>query len=295
MSSVQYCAIILAHNSGPDLKACLNHLVAAVDAKNILVGDNASMDGCADDMPDGIEVIRFDKNLGYCAGMNRLMAAAARRGANYFLSLNPDVRISKDSLNILAGALGDKQDVIAYPRVLRDEQPEVLDGAWGEVTWRHLAVRMCGEGRQDGEAWRRHAHVLSGHGCCFFARLKPLIDIGGFDEKFFAYQEEAELGLRLRNAGLKVVYAGGAEVLHRGPHGDDAKMRQKLYYLARNSVLLVMKHGDIFSKMKFSLFVSVAGLLYYAPKSVFGCSISRAALRGWRDGFAGRTGGTWSI
>ncbi len=289
MSLDKCCALILAHNSGGDVAECVANLLEIFDAKDIIVGDNASTDGCAENLPNEVEVVRFQENIGYCAGTNRLMEIAAKKGAEYILSLNPDARIDKENYVKLTDALKSEGEFIAYPRVLRAGDSGILDGAWSEITWRHLALRMVGEGEKDGPAWRVRRNVVSGHGCCFFARLRNMDDLRGFDEEFFAYQEEADLGLRAAKKGLKIVYEGRAEVKHRGPLDDDAKKELKAYYLARNSVLLVQKHGRAFVKIKFAAFCAIA-FAFYSIKAFAGDSASRNSLAGWRDGLAGHRG-----
>lgn len=277
-------AVVLAHNPGPIIARCLDVLLLYFPPERIIVGDNGTSDGSLSALPNTIRIERFGRNLGYCAGTNRLFRLAQETGAEIALSVNPDATIEEEDANKLISSLKDADVAMAHPRILREGKPGVLDGAYGEITWRHFAVRMLGEGAPDGAPWDSKRLVAFGHGACYAANLRACLEVGGFDEDFFAYQDEADLGLRLKKRGYLVSYVASAKARHLGPSGDGEKLKLKRYFLARNSVLLVRKHGLPSQKLKFLLWLTAAGVLLYLPRALLGDRQARMALAGWYDG-----------
>lgn len=266
-------ALVVAYDDPAEVRACTASLARFLDSSAIFVFDNG---------PGG------EGNIGYCAAMNRLIADARDAGYAYGLAINPDARIDVRSLRVLVAALeADAKIAIAHPKVYRRHQARVLDGAWLELTWRHLATRFAGEGEPDGARWSVRRRVLAGHGCCALLRLDAVTGEGGYDETFFAYQDEVDLGVRLARAGLSVVYEPRAVATHAGPTFDAGREGRKAYFLARNSVLLYRKHARGLDRAKF-LFWMVMGGIYHGARSLAGDARSRLIREGWRDGFASR-------
>ncbi|MCC6158059.1 MAG: glycosyltransferase family 2 protein [Deltaproteobacteria bacterium] len=267
-------ALLVAYDDPAEVRACTASLAGVLDARSIFVFDNSPTS-------DG-------GNIGYCAAMNRLIATAREAGFAYGLAINPDARIDAGSLGVLVAALErDPQIAIAHPKVFRRHQASVLDGSWLELTWRHLATRFAGEGAPDGARWSVPRRVLAGHGCCALVRLDAVSREGGYDEAFFAYQDEVDLGLRLARAGLSVLYEPRAAATHAGPTFDARREALKAYFLARNSVLLYRKHARGWDRAKF-FFWMVMGGIYHGARALGGDTRSRRICEGWRDGFASR-------
>ncbi len=267
-------ALMVAYDDPAEVRVCVESLAQFLDSRAVFVHDNS---------PSG-----EGGNIGYCAAMNRLIDSARAAGFAYGLAINPDARIDAASLGALVAAMDeDAKIAIAHPKVVRRHQARVIDGAWLELTWRHLATRFVGEGEADAARLCVPRHVLAGHGCCALLRLDALAREGGYDEAFFAYQDEVELGLRLARAGHLVLYEPRAVATHAGPAFDAPRETLKAYFLARNSVLLYRKHARGTGRVKF-LFWMVMGGIYHGARAVAGDARSRAICEGWRDGFASR-------
>ncbi|MCB9478249.1 MAG: glycosyltransferase family 2 protein [Deltaproteobacteria bacterium] len=291
-------AIVLAYNSGEDLGLCVGHLLGFFPAERILVVDNASTDDCTQGVPEDVYVERLEKNLGFCGGTNRLLRLARERGAAFALSINPDARVEEEDVRVLMHTARDRCVALAHPRVLREDDPATLDGAWMKLTWRHRAVQLVGEGMPDGVPYHRPRRVDGGHGACFLARVDPVLEVGGFNEDLFAYQDEVELTIRLRRKGYVAAYNPQAKALHRGPRLDAKKRENKAYYLARNSALMMRRYADPWQKVKFHVFLALARWFVDGPKAARGDAESQAALEGWEHGLSGLTGprpGTWVV
>lgn len=240
--------IIVSWNVWPLLAGCLRALEAASrplpgaaqvrafgppDATatlEVIVVDNASQDATVTEFPAAfpwVQLIRSDENLGFTRG-NNLGYAASRGRCIYFL--NPDTEPVGDSLWLLYAALLAADDVAMVGPQLR-----YGDGAW-QSSRRRLPTRLTGFfestwlGRAwPGNPWARRLHMAGwpatfAHdvdwlvGAALLCRRAALeqvrIAAGPFDERFFMYSEEMDLGCRLRAAGWRVRYIPAAVVIH---------------------------------------------------------------------------------
>jgi GT2 family glycosyltransferase len=234
--------VIVNWNRRELLRACLQSLrrqegSAAIET---IVVDNGSTDGSAEmaDAEFGARVIRNRENRGFCAANNQGIAAAA--GA-FIALLNNDAEADPGWVAALHAACASAPDVgMAASKILEWEDPRRIDKA-GHLIFPDGQNRGRGTGQWDRGQYDREEEVLWPDGCAAMYRKEMLDAIGGFDEDFFAYGDDAELGLRARIAGWRAVYTPRAVVRHhRGSTmGKDSARRLEL--IERNRVLLAFK------------------------------------------------------
>jgi GT2 family glycosyltransferase len=210
-----------------------------VDFETIVV-DNGSTDGSAElaETEFGARVIRNADNRGYCAANNQGIAVA--RG-EFIALLNNDAEAEPGWLTALVRACSKREDIgMAASKVLVWEDPRRIDKA-GHLIFPDGQNRGRGTGALDCGQFDREEEVLWPDGCAALYRKQMLDGIGGFDEDFFAYGDDAELGLRARIAGWRCLYTPEAVVRHhRGATlGRDSAWRLEL--IERNRLLLAMK------------------------------------------------------
>ena len=210
-----------------------------VDFETIVV-DNGSTDGSAElaETEFGARVIRNAENRGYCAANNQGMAAA--RG-EFIALLNNDAEAAPGWLAALVRACSKRDNIgMAASKILMWEDPRRIDKA-GHLIFPDGQNRGRGTGALDRGQFDREEEVLWPDGCAAIYRKKMLDGIGGLDEDFFAYGDDAELGLRARIAGWRCLYTPEAVVRHhRGATlGKDSAWRLEL--IERNRVLLAVK------------------------------------------------------
>ncbi len=223
------------------LRACLESLARQRDTGfEVIVVDNGSTDGSAGMAGDefGARVIRNTENRGFCAANNQGIAIA--RG-EFIALLNNDAEAEPGWLAEMLRACASRPDVgMAACKVLVWQDPRRIDKA-GHLIFPDGQNRGRGSGALDCGQFDREEEVLWPDGCAAMYRRTMLDQIGGFDEDFFAYGDDAELGLRARVAGWKCIYTPRAVVRHhRGATmGKDSARRLQL--IERNRVLLALK------------------------------------------------------
>ena len=186
----------------------------------------------------GARVIRNRENRGFCAANNQGIAAA--RG-EFVALLNNDAEAEPDWLAELQRACASRPEVgMAASKVLVWEDPARIDKV-GHLMFPDGQNRGRGSGALDRGQFDREEEVLWPDGCAAMYRKPMLDEIGGFDEDFFAYGDDAELGLRARIAGWLCL-------IRRAPWcGTIAAprwgriRRWRLQLIERNRVLLAVK------------------------------------------------------
>ncbi len=223
------------------LRACLLSLQRQTGvAFETIVVDNGSTDGSADmaETEFGARVIRNAENRGFCAANNQGIACA--RG-EFIALLNNDAEAEPGWLAALHEACSRAPDVgMAASKVLVWEEPGRIDKV-GHLIFPDGQNRGRGSGASDRGQFDREEEVLWPDGCAAMYRKSMLDQIGGFDEDFFAYGDDAELGLRARIAGWKCIYTPRAVVRHHRGSTMGKGSPGRLELIERNRVLLALK------------------------------------------------------
>lgn len=245
-------AIIINYNGGELLKRALSSLEAELaslgKSSEIIVVDNASTDDSifliSKAFPQ-VRIISLPQNLGFAKAANQ--GAKASFG-QYLLFLNNDVEIKPGSLSKLIAFLTAHSDyALVAPAVFNPDGSFQLSfgfdlNLFTEFFLKYLAQRYYAlVYRFLPSKMAREIEWASG--VAFLMRRKAFFEIGGFDERYFLYIEDADLGLRLRRAGYKIRYLPEAKIIHhRGAVASkyprlalvEAKKGQLLYYSLHN-------------------------------------------------------------
>ncbi len=228
------------------LKACLESLAAQRHSSfEVTVVDNGSHDGSVemiqeirDTFPRPLHLISNIQNRGFCAANNQ---AIAQSRAEFIALLNNDAEAEPDWLTSLHEVILQSADVgMAASKVLVWEDPTRIDKV-GHLIYPDGQNRGRGSGQLDRGQFDRIEEVLWPDGCAAMYRRAMLDEIGGFDEDFFAYADDAELGLRGRIAGWRCLYAPGAVVRHHRGASLGLGSARRLTLIERNRVLLAVK------------------------------------------------------
>ncbi len=233
--------IIVNWNRRELLRASLESLRRQTAAGfETIVVDNGSSDGSVDmaEREFGCRVIRNAENRGFCAANNQGIAAA--RG-DFVALLNNDAEAETGWLAALRSAFDERPEIgMAASKIVVWEDPKRIDKA-GHLIYPDGQNRGRGTGAIDNGQFDRIEECLWPDGCAAMYRKRMLDEIGGFDEDFFAYADDAELGLRARIAGWRCLYVPDAVVRHHRGATLGLGSARRLVLIERNRVLLAAK------------------------------------------------------
>ena len=185
----------------------------------------------------GVRVITNDSNVGYGAAVNQ----AIRESRSTFIAvLNDDAIADPRWLEALHQAVEARPDVGMCASQVRLAGDGRLDSAG-------MLVCLDGSSKQRGHleapaAFSRKQEALLPSGSAAFYRREMLDEIGLFDESFFLYCEDTDLGLRARWAAWECLYVPDAVVEHRYSHSAGQASALKAYYVERNRLFLAVKN-----------------------------------------------------
>jgi GT2 family glycosyltransferase len=246
---------ILSWNGRQHLETCLAALAEQHDPGvpwEIVVFDNGSTDGTADWLrrtwPESrrprVRLIESPVNLGFCGGNNRLAEAT---GADALALLNNDTRPEPGWLAALVDALAAAPpDVAAVSGKIVDWEGERLDFARGLMTFDGHAFQLdfrrpLGRARVP-KAGDELAFACGGN---LLIRRSSFLEAGGFDESYFAYLEDVDLGWRLWSGGERVTFAPDAVIHHRSSATSDLLgLYNRGFLFERNAFLTAYKNYE---------------------------------------------------
>jgi GT2 family glycosyltransferase len=244
--------IVVNWNRRDLLEACLRSLQSqqGVDLRNleVIVVDNGSADGSVQMVErfsrasGGLvtRLIRNDENRGFCAANNQGIRAVNPE-CEWIAVLNNDAEADPYWVAALHRAIAPRPDVgMAASKILVFENPGRIDKA-GHLIFLDGQNRGRGSGEIDRGQYDRLEETAWPDGCAAMYRKSMLDAIGGFDEDFFAYADDAELGLRARIAGWNCLYVPDAVVRHHRGASLGLQSARRLELIERNRVLLAVK------------------------------------------------------
>jgi GT2 family glycosyltransferase len=233
--------IVVNYNSGRLLAECLKWLLEdRKDSDIIVIVDNASSDGSICDIPQGpnVHVLSQTENLGFAAANN--IALDHLHDVDLIMTLNPDAFIRAGCLTSLfeAAERHPEYDSFACRMMSTDT---VLDGAGDSYHFTGLVWRNR-YGRNLREEDLVEREVFSPCAGAALYRRTVLDEVGGFDESFFCYVEDVDLGYRMRLAGMRCLYLPDAVVDHLGSAISNKYPGFAVYHGHRNLVWTFLKN-----------------------------------------------------
>jgi len=234
-----FSLIVLAYNSGKYLDRCLEALIA-FDTE-IICADNGSSDGTdftrlAAQFP-GVKFHLHGENLGFAAGNNRAAAGASGEWLGF---INPDAFADAQWLEAMRNAIAGDPDARLFTSLQLDAaDPSRMDGAGDAMTFFGFPYRM---GFGQPVRALSPAGVFSPCGAAFVIHRDLWRRLGGFDERFFTYCEDADLGFRAQLLGHACRFVPQARVAHVGSASTSVRSDFALYHGYRNRVWLYLKN-----------------------------------------------------
>ena len=242
---VHISVVLVTWNSAATLARCLDCLAAQTrkDFEVVLV-DNGSTDGCLDEVESRwpgltLRVECLELNRGFAVANN--IGARLARG-KWLALLNSDAFPEPNWLEqLLQAAENNLEFTFFASRQIQANANSLLDGAGDAFHVSGLAWRQY-FGFPVDQYGLKSVEVFSPCAAAALYSRQAFLDVGGFDEDFFSYFEDVDLGFRLRLQGHRCLYVSGAVVYHIGSATLGAKSDFALYHIHRNFVWLFVQN-----------------------------------------------------
>jgi len=236
-------SVIIANLNGEEyLSDCLQSLSSQTFRDfEVIVVDNGSADGSLGllkkDFP-WVGVIALEKNTGFARGNNIGFEASS---AEYVATLNNDTIADRRWLEALyEAAKTDRTIGMVASKIFLGREGREMDSA-GMLIYPDGMSRQRGHGEEDNGQFDGVREVLFPSACAALYRREMLDEIGFFDEDFFSYCEDTDLGLRGRLAGWKAVLAPEAVVRHLYSQTGGRYSEFKAIHVERNHFWVLLK------------------------------------------------------
>jgi GT2 family glycosyltransferase len=219
------------------LAGCLRALDAQTFERfEVVVVDNS---GTSRVHPESgrVRVIANAHNVGFGSAVNQAIRSS---DAPYVAALNDDAEADPVWLEKLVAAAEARPRAGMFASEVRLAESGMLDSA-GMLIAADGSSKQRGHG-QPPENFAKLHDALCPSGSAALYRRKMLDEVGLFDEKFFLYCEDTDLGLRARRAGWECAYVAGATVRHRYSHSAGRASPLKAYYVERNRLYTAVKN-----------------------------------------------------
>lgn len=276
MGQPSVAIVILNWNGKHHLEKFLPSVLATTYANYyVIVADNGSNDDSISYLKENypqIDIIILEKNYGFARGYND---ALQQVGADYYMLLNSDVEVQRNWLQPMVEVLEKEPNAVAcQPKILAFKNRNLFEYAGGAGGWLDLYGYPFARGRifdiceEDKGQFDKTEEVFWASGAAMLIKSEVYHQLKGFDEYFFAHQEEIDLCWRIHLAGYKIFCCPQSVIYHVGggtlPRGNS----KKTFLNFRNNQILLAKNlpwSEKWWKIPFRLWLdqvsAVKGLL----------------------------------
>lgn len=219
------------------------------DLADVYVADNASTDASINFVKRNFPLVKIvvnKENGGYAKGYND---ALKHIKADVYCLINSDIEVTKNWLPPILNVFKTEENTaIIQPKLLdyKDKTKFEYAGAAGGFIdlfgYPYCRGRIFNHLETDNGQFNDFANIFWASGACLFIRSSVFHQLNGFDEDYFAHQEEIDLCWRAQNEGYQIKYVGASEVYHVGGATLQESNPHKTYLNFRNSLLTVLKN-----------------------------------------------------
>jgi GT2 family glycosyltransferase len=249
--------VILNWNGRNFLEQFLPSVMASTYARfEVIVADNGSTDESIPFLQQtypGIRLILLDKNYGFARGYNEALKQVT---ADYYILLNSDVEVPPGWIEPMVHLMKGNDGIGAcQPKILSYKQPQLFEYAGAAGGWLDKYGYPFAKGRifdiceEDHGQYDKAEPIFWASGAALFIRASVFHEMKGFDEYFFAHQEEIDLCWRIQLAGYRIYSCPASAVYHVGggtlPRGNS----KKTYLNFRNNHIMLSKNLPLGRKL----------------------------------------------
>jgi len=274
---MKIATILVNYFGAKDTALCIESLENSDEPVSIVVVDNSPNDpelGAVLECHLDVHLIKAPENLGFGRGNNLGIDWVLENTDSEFIFIfNNDATVKPDTIGHLVQAMEEHPEAaIVSPRIVFSESPEILWYGGGEVDWKRGGGKVPGVlGISDAPLAMQARHVSFATGCAMFFRREVLAEQKGFDPRFFMYEEDLELSLRVQKSGWKLWYNPSALVYHVGQGSQRKKgscfisrfspknpnLTFLVYEGVKNTFLNMDMHADSLNRIIFYFFYPI--------------------------------------
>ena len=260
---MRYCLNIIVLNSLPSVAVVILNwngkhflekflpsvLASQYDTLSVIVADNASTDDSLSFLRKNYPQVRIllsDTNEGFSKGYN---SALRRVEADYYVLLNSDVEVSEGWIEPVISLMeSDKKIAACQPKILSFDKKDQFEYAGAAGGWIDSLGYPFTRGRifetceKDTGQYNTIREIFWATGASLFIRASVFHEMNGFDEYFFAHQEEIDLCWRMQRAGYKIYAEPSSKVYHVGGGTLPMGNRKKVFLNFRNNLVMMVKN-----------------------------------------------------
>ncbi|KKS63936.1 MAG: Glycosyl transferase family 2 [Candidatus Collierbacteria bacterium GW2011_GWF2_42_51] len=206
-------------------------------------------------------------NIGFAAGNNLGFKKALEDECDLIVLINNDTIVPEDLiLKILASPIIYFAKGFEFEsKYKKDELGKVIWYGGGEYDWnnvyaKHLGVNEVDKGQYDGQ---RETDFITG--CLFITKAEVLEKVGLFDERYYLYFEDSDLGLRIKKAGYKLIFDSNINLWHKVAQSSGIGSPLNDYFLTRNRLVFGMDYAR--TRTKIALMKEAVKKLFVGTKA----------------------------
>ena len=228
-----------------------------------------------------LQIVRSEVNLGFTGGNN---LGIERARGDYFFIVNNDTELTPALLETLLQPFAENERIgVVCPKIYFFDQPRHVQYAgYNAMNMFTGTATLVGYNQPDSEQYNTPGPTNFAHGCAMLVSKEVINKVGRFAERFFLYYEELDWSQRILDAGFIIYYQPSATILHKESVSVGRNSPLRTYYMTRNRILFVRRHGSWFQRLVFYAFFAAFVLPKHVLSYIFTGQFihARAFLRG---------------
>ena len=251
---IDIAVVILNWNGQKWLEKFLPTVIEKSSMAHIYIADNASTDDSVSLIENNfpsVKIIQNQLNEGYAKGYNDALKDLKEK---YFVLLNSDIEVTDNWIEPIINLMEENPNISAcQPKILDYNNKDSFEyaGASGgyidNLGYPFTRGRIFDEIEPDNNQYDDVKEIFWASGACFFIRADHFNEVNGFDNDFFAHQEEIDLCWRLNIKGYQIMVHPRSVVYHVGGGTLDDSSPLKTYLNFRNNLFMLTKNLNFFS------------------------------------------------
>ena len=251
---IDIAVVILNWNGQKWLEKFLPTVIEKSSMANIYIADNASTDNSVsfieNNFPE-VKIIQNQLNEGYAKGYNYALKGLKEK---YFVLLNSDIEVTDNWIEPIINLMEENSNISAcQPKILDYNNKDSFEyaGASGgyidNLGYPFTRGRIFDSIESDNNQYDDVKEIFWASGACLFVRAEHFNEVNGFDNDFFAHQEEIDLCWRLKIKGYQVMVHPRSVVYHVGGGTLNDSSPFKTYLNFRNNLFMLTKNLNFLS------------------------------------------------